>query len=588
MATLFFAPEPGTIPAAVFAAPCRFVALSLDRGYRSALEARLPARAVLETKPLFRRLVAEQAQDISRTLAQVVARLPVRTANAVIAGELSLYKLRSARLFLLHSLLLELLKNGGDDIHFFTNEDALFQQMLETAPVGLRCEACASPAVDLPSGPEANEGARAYARVLKRAAQPLPELSGAGPLTLLHLHADLRLAQQSDPLGFYYQRLPQHLAARGGTVLTLAVVMDHTPDNATRRTLAGKIGPSLFLEDVLGHEGAGAALRNDLRHLGGVRGRAMLRGADVTRLLHGPEFRRGSWASLHCEAHYQAIANLARQGVRLERFVYLMENQPWERTAILALRRFHPACRIIGFQHAQIPVHSGYLPVGEAFRYLPAPDRIVCSGRNTFEAMAPVWGGVTEVLPGPALRHEYMHAPRPRLGGASAGLPLGVGGSCYLEHTEELVDALRQARPSLPGVDFLLKLHPDHWAEVGAALLGTLNAGMEQTPCASVHAGGAGDFLSASRGVVSPGSSLLLEARLQGLPSLLYAPYHDFELSYHGVDTPRADTPEELGAALRAMLCGGSAPASWPAPASPAEREHFFGRITEPGMELFA
>lgn len=78
---------------------------------------------------------------------------------------------------------------------------------------------------------------------------------------------------------------------------------------------------------------------------------------------------------------YCAVRCMAHT-VTLERVIYPFENRGWEKMLVLALRRYSPKTKIIGFQHSAItPRHTEYMfGVGER---LPLPDIVCTQGEIT-------------------------------------------------------------------------------------------------------------------------------------------------------------------------------------------------------------
>ena len=68
------------------------------------------------------------------------------------------------------------------------------------------------------------------------------------------------------------------------------------------------------------------------------------------------------------------LENLARRNVRVDCFIYPLENNPPEKPFILAVREHYPHARLIGFQHtAWLKEQLGMFLLPEELPYHPLP-----------------------------------------------------------------------------------------------------------------------------------------------------------------------------------------------------------------------
>lgn len=114
--------------------------------------------------------------------------------------------------------------------------------------------------------------------------------------------------------------------------------------------------------------------------------------------LKGCEFEGSDVGSLIREIHWSVclqplllsfnsikylLMKLAVQDIRIERFIYPVENNPPEKPFILGVRQHYPLSKIIGFQHTVwFKEQLGVFMLPEEQSYHPLPDRIICSGRR--------------------------------------------------------------------------------------------------------------------------------------------------------------------------------------------------------------
>ena len=95
---------------------------------------------------------------------------------------------------------------------------------------------------------------------------------------------------------------------------------------------------------------------------------------------------------------------------KVEKFIYTYENTPWERMAILALRKFSTETHIIGYLHSVVPPsHTGVFLSQDEIEYGPVPDKILTTGEVTRDIIyrySDYKYGMVEAAC--ALRYEYL------------------------------------------------------------------------------------------------------------------------------------------------------------------------------------
>jgi len=106
------------------------------------------------------------------------------------------------------------------------------------------------------------------------------------------------------------------------------------------------------------------------------------------------------------------IKNISR-AIKISRFYYPFENRAFEKMVILALRRFSPGTKVIGYQHAALSMqHTNFLLTKEEAGSIPLPDKIMTMGKVTRDFMRDAGNFPDSLLEsGCALRQKRVPAP---------------------------------------------------------------------------------------------------------------------------------------------------------------------------------
>jgi hypothetical protein len=107
--------------------------------------------------------------------------------------------------------------------------------------------------------------------------------------------------------------------------------------------------------------------------------------------------------------HYYAIKNLARR-VSVDTFLLTYENTPWEKMCIMALRKYSPESKIIGYQHNVIPLAAANMFISKFEKdIIPIPDKIITTGGVTRHILQR-YGSMDKekIFTGCALRYENL------------------------------------------------------------------------------------------------------------------------------------------------------------------------------------
>ncbi|MBU2265600.1 MAG: hypothetical protein KJ977_01025, partial [Candidatus Omnitrophica bacterium] len=162
-------------------------------------------------------------------------------------------------------------------------------------------------------------------------------------------------------------------------------------------------------------------------------------GYDVSDIINAELKRTFKGVRFYHFLHYWSTKNLIKK-VAVEKFLLTYENKPWERMCILALRRYSPASRIIGYQHTVVPQSSvNMFVVGHDRSLSPLPDKILTVGVETkkiMERYGEYEPGFIEATCG--LRFEYLFdkpfQPRKRLKNILVALEGNIDVHCIVDY----------------------------------------------------------------------------------------------------------------------------------------------------------
>ncbi len=207
---------------------------------------------------------------------------------------------------------------------------------------------------------------------------------------------------------------------------------------------------------------------------------------------------------------------LKRAGVRVDLLIEGYENMLPERGTIAGFRRHWPAVKIVGFQHPlPAPLLLCHFMTSVEASRAPLPDRIVCNGQRSRDALLRDGLDPQRVVEGPALRYAHLAGAAPRNGEERAcvlvALPLELGSAVELlskvlaglgDATDLAVKVKPHPMMSLPDLMHHCRVDrmPDHFEFVDGSM---------------------DTWLARARLIISSGSAVLYEAVAAGVPAIV-------------------------------------------------------------------
>jgi surface carbohydrate biosynthesis protein (TIGR04326 family) len=258
--------------------------------------------------------------------------------------------------------------------------------------------------------------------------------------------------------------LPDYLAEQGGDVWTIPLYFSLDRNQFAQMKLMAATGQKILMpEQYLTGSDIWATLRDGIRGLFPDLDGNAFQGRDIRSLImemHLSACLHPSYLSYNSIRYL--LKNLARRGVRVDCFIYPLENNPPEKPFIIAVREHYPRARLIGFQHtAWLKEQLGIVLLPEELAYHPLPGRIACSGRRYLDILKAAGFPPDLLVPGPNLRYTDVN----RFVGAGAP---GVSGPQTLliilnydaNQNMELLEKAGQALKNPGDLRVLIKAHP--------------------------------------------------------------------------------------------------------------------------------
>ena len=256
----------------------------------------------------------------------------------------------------------------------------------------------------------------------------------------------------------------------------------------------------------------------------------LLSGMDIKTLVD--EDLRLHWIS-NGAADALLMAALVRRwaalGFHISRFIYIYENQPYERAICWEVARSMPEAEVVGYQHAGVPqMLLNFWLAHEGESEAPLPHRIVTVGRHTARQLSNDGHSSSSIRVGGALQLQGLLALRHRSADAPASRDRAavlVASSDCLEEAAELVYMAGNLFEEDEGISVVVKCHPRMPFKRVADLTGLHlpdHVMLSEEPIA--------DLMLESSIMVYSGSTVGIQALALGLPVVHLRTQFDLDL----------------------------------------------------------
>ncbi|MCM8756730.1 MAG: hypothetical protein NC817_01685, partial [Candidatus Omnitrophica bacterium] len=209
---------------------------------------------------------------------------------------------------------------------------------------------------------------------------------------------------------------------------------------------------------------------------------------------------------------FYAVKSLIKK-IKIDRFYYPFENRSFEKMIILALRKFSPQTKIIGYQHASLSLrHTNFLLTKEEAKITPFPDLIITMGEITRNIMIEV-GNFPSILvkTGCALRQANFNGELKKKSSRISNLFVAL--ATGIEEYVKVLKFLEQAFSKENQYNIWIRPHPVFSLEEAIDLIGGVKLKFHKANKESLE-----ECYSWADILLYVHSTLSIEALLRGIP----------------------------------------------------------------------
>lgn len=343
-------------------------------------------------------------------------------------------------------------------------------------------------------------------------------MEGKG-LVLLHNWIDPRSFDADDDYhDNYLGELAHHLRKKGKSVAIVPNILHTVSYRQTLKKLALSLDCVLLPESFLTVFDVLSVFIKTMLNIPARKVYPAFEGIEVSGIIMNDLFR--DWAGTSAASNlllYKAVKRWKDAGIPINTFIYPFENQVWEKAYCLALRKYYPAAKIIGYQHSTVPkMLLIYFFARDESAILPFPDKVITTGKY-FEKLFNESGyDPTRVICGGAIRYAGSlkpAGPAPSKRNSSRPVVL-VTPTANKNESLELIWKVMAALGQTDKYKVILKLHPDALYSGIARAIGPLptNFSVSNQPVS--------ELLGVCVLLVYTSSTTSIEALSQGVPVL--------------------------------------------------------------------
>ena len=337
-------------------------------------------------------------------------------------------------------------------------------------------------------------------------------------LVLLHNWVDPR---SFDANGDYHDNffggLAPQLRKKGESVVIIPHILRTVPYCQTLKKLAQSTEHFLVAESFLTIADVLRVFIKTVLNIPTRRVYPAFEGIEVSEIIND-DFRR-DWLVMRTVSSlllYEAVKRWKSAGITIDTFIYAYENQVWEKAYCLALRKFYPSTKIIGYQHSTVPkMLLNHFFSKDELPILPFPDKVITAGKYTERLFKESGYDPKKVVCGGAIRYvSLMNRKDTPVKRNILSPAILVASSIDRNETIELVWKVLRAFGQMNKYKIVFKFHPDCPYRFIAKDLGILPGHF------IVSDKPAGELLQESHLLIYTCSTTAIEALALGVPVL--------------------------------------------------------------------
>lgn len=283
------------------------------------------------------------------------------------------------------------------------------------------------------------------------------------------------------------------------------------------------------------------------------------------------------------------LQRISKRGVKVDCFIYPIENNVVEKPFILAAQRHYPDAKITGFQHTMwFKEQLGMFLNPEELGYHPLPDQIICSGQRYLDVLSKAGFPGDKLYWGPNLRYtmvNHFHGPR-NFSPADNNKGILVILNFNMNHAMEMLEKLGVALRRVGGSRVCIKPHPLLSIKRLSLFLQDIGFPKHEWVEGSVQ-----EWVAKAEVVVMTGGSVSnLETMAMGVPLLRISLENDFDLDPLWDEYPFApfvSATEEISGGLIAAFNLSDAKRDELIKFGNKVIENYFEPVTEERMRVF-
>jgi hypothetical protein len=208
----------------------------------------------------------------------------------------------------------------------------------------------------------------------------------------------------------YFGDLALHLKNKGKKVFIIPYILYTVPYRATLKKIVSNLDRFLLAESFLTVPDVCRIFFKTLLNRPANKVYPLFEGIDISEeIMHD---LHTDWKGTGIASNlllYEVVKRWKNAGISIETFIYPYENQVWEKTYCLALRKYFPSTRIIGYQHSSISkMFLNHFFAREELPVLPFPDKVITTGKYAEKLFKESGYDRAKVICGGAIRYVNL------------------------------------------------------------------------------------------------------------------------------------------------------------------------------------